>query len=873
MEMFKVNSKAAVRRLSGKSFAAAKSRNVIAVIAIALTTLLFTALFTIGSGMVENIQRQTMRQAGGDGMGVLKYITDEEYDNVKDHKLIEEISYNRILCDEVLNEELLKRHGELYYMDDVGIKLGFCEPVGGHKPVAENEIMLDTKAIKMLGMEQKEGAPVTLKLLVHGKEVERDFVLSGWWEADPVFNVSIMVASRAYVDAHIDELYNDYKDSNELTGVINSYIMFKNSVGLADKLDRVITESGYSPDENDPNYIANNVNWSYLSTNLNMDAGTLTALVLAVLLIIFTGYLIIYNIFQISVIRDIRFYGLLKTIGTTGKQIRSIIRFQALILSCIGIPIGLILGYLTGCGLVPVIMEYSYYASNNYQVSIKPLVFIGSTLFAFVTVGLSTAKPGRIAARVSPVEAVRYTDNDHTSVKSRRMGKRDMAGSGTGHRNVKGQKRKLRKSEYGTRITGMAAANMGRNRKRTILVILSMTLSLVLFNTIYTFSLGFDMDKYLGKFVDTDFLAAHTDYFRYNFAGAENETSERMIESIEQQPGFEQGGRIYGNIRDKECFRIEYAGEVYEGKDNLGNYICALYGAEDLPLERLWVLEGEIDMEKLKSGDYILEGVDLDDHDNPRWDECSHFDIGDKVTLHNYKGESEKAEEREYTTREFTVMAKVAIRQYTNSCGVSYAFNFYLPAEVYKEMATVPGVMNYSFNARDEDEEAMEAFLANYTEEIEPVMSYSSKVSRKGEFEGTRNMVILVGGALSLVIGLIGVLNFVNSMLTSMLTRRREFAMLQSVGMTTSQLRRMLMMEGLYYTAGAGVVSLILGVFFSKVIIPGLTSGFWFFTYRFTLTPLLITIPVLLVIGLALPAVVLGSVTRQSVVERLRETE
>ena len=97
--------------------------------------------------------------------------------------------------------------------------------------------------------------------------------------------------------------------------------------------------------------------------------------------------------------------------------------------------------------------------------------------------------------------------------------------------------------------------------------------------------------------------------------------------------------------------------------------------------------------------------------------------------------------------------------------------------------------------------------------------------------------------------------------------------MLQSVGMTTSQLRRMLMMEGLYYTAGAGFVSLILGLFFSKVVIPGLTSGCWFFTYRFTLTPLLLTIPVLLVIGLALPAVVLGSVTKQSVVERLREME
>ena len=174
--MFNVNSKAAVRKLSQKSFAAAKSRNLIAVLAIALTALLFTALFTIGSGMIENFQRQTMRQAGGDGMGALKYVTDEQYDKVKDHELIEEISYNRIMCDDVLNEEFLKRRAEFYYMDDVGIKLGFCEPTGGHKPVAPNEIMMDTRAIKLLGIRQREGEPVTLKLLVHGKEVERDFV-------------------------------------------------------------------------------------------------------------------------------------------------------------------------------------------------------------------------------------------------------------------------------------------------------------------------------------------------------------------------------------------------------------------------------------------------------------------------------------------------------------------------------------------------------------------------------------------------------------------------------------------------------------------------------------------------------------------------
>ena len=98
-------------------------------------------------------------------------------------------------------------------------------------------------------------------------------------------------------------------------------------------MERVITESGYSMDENAANFIASNVNWSYLSTNFSMDPETVAGALAALLLIILTGYLIIYNIFQISVIKDIRFYGLLKTIGTTGKQIKRIIRRQALLLS------------------------------------------------------------------------------------------------------------------------------------------------------------------------------------------------------------------------------------------------------------------------------------------------------------------------------------------------------------------------------------------------------------------------------------------------------------------------------------------------------------------------------------------------------------
>ena len=120
----------------------------------------------------------------------------------------------------------------------------------------------------------------------------------------------------------------------------------------------------------------------------------------------------------------------------------------------------------------------------------------------------------------------------------------------------------------------MAAANLGRNKRRTVLVILSMSLSLVLFDVVYTLSIGFDMDKFLSMFVDTDFLIAHADYFNYNYSGPDNSLSEQMIETVKQQPGFEEGGRLYANIRNEEALRVEVtpenrgrAGEDEFGKD------------------------------------------------------------------------------------------------------------------------------------------------------------------------------------------------------------------------------------------------------------------------------------------------------------------
>ena len=125
--------------------------------------------------------------------------------------------------------------------------------------------------------------------------------------------------------------------------------MLGSALHIEQDLYNILANHGYQSESRaaGENYIPIGVNWGYSGSQLadNIDPMVVVTLIGLLLLILFTGYLIIYNIFQITVTNDIKFYGLLKTIGTTGKQLKRIIYFQAFLLSMIGIPLGLLSGY------------------------------------------------------------------------------------------------------------------------------------------------------------------------------------------------------------------------------------------------------------------------------------------------------------------------------------------------------------------------------------------------------------------------------------------------------------------------------------------------------------------------------------------------
>lgn len=137
------------------------------------------------------------------------------------------------------------------------------------------------------------------------------------------------------------------------------------------------------------------------------------------------------------------------------------------------------------------------------------------------------------------------------------------------------------------------------------------------------------------------------------------------------------------------------------------------------------------------------------------------------------------------------------------------------------------------------------------------------------QYEAETRSSAVMGNAVSIVIALVGVLNFINSMVTAIVARRREFAMFQSVGMTKRQLCRMLVYEGLFYALLTLAASYVISSLSVGILIRAMVSG-GFSTFRFTLLPLVICTPLLLLFAVLIPYLCFRNLEKQSIVERLR---
>lgn len=844
--MIRVDNKKTIRHVADVSFRADKMRNLFAVIAITLTTVLFSGLFTIAGSLISSIAESTMRQVGTSAHGAFKYLTPEQYETLRKHKDIKEISYSVVLGI-AENEALAKRQTEIRYANDgLLAEMNFSMPTTGRLPQGKKELATDTIVLDYLGVPARLGENVTLEYSVGGEHYTEDFTLVGFWEGDVVAGASQVWLDREYVEDILSRY--DKKDLEVYIGSVDAEVNFYHTWNIESKLRKVITESGYSAatgkEADEKEQIAYGVNWAY-EDGSSMDAETVCGAILLIAIIMFSGYLMISNVFLISVAKDVRFYGLLKTIGTTGKQIRVLINRQAMRICLTGIPIGLCFGTILGGILTPFVL--GVLNTNVVKVTLKWQVFLFAAVFALLTVFISIRKASKMAEKVSPIEALHTVDADAGSRRRKRAGNK-------------------------ISLYKMAWQNVGRNRKKAVLVILSLTLSLVILNGAYALADSLDMNAYLSNMISHDFLLGDTSWFNaYSSYTDQTTISDTFLEELSAQSGIKNLGKIYfaedygaldahwDDMAERAEKELDVSGErlAYMREEiESGSAVYHAYGVDDSVWEDFVIRSGETDLEKLHSGNYaVVSPFDTEGR-------LSAYEIGDTVSVFGKDGER----------IDYEIIA-IANIPYQISIKHSHPVevNVFLSSDVFLEQVAQKCPMALTLDVEEDSIEEMEQFLNDYCMSRDIQMQYASKASYIAEYQSLQHTYKIVGTVAGMMLAMIGIANFANTSITSIMARKREFAVLESIGMTVRQQRKVLILESIYYMVLTFCATWTIGSWLGKGVLSLLTEESAYFTPKFTITPSVICMPFLLIFAIMIPVLSRRYMNRESVVERILE--
>ena len=834
--LFGNNNRLVLKLLAKRSLKAQK--NTIAVLAIMLATLLFTSLFTIAISLQTAMQESNMRTTGTSAHAGIKRLSWEEYEKLSSDTGIKDIGYS-IIIGNAVGDDFNKTPTELRYGDETYLELTFNTPDTGHLPEQKNEIATSRIVLDAMGLPDKVGTQMELTFTTDTDTFTDTFTLCGIWDGDAVAYRQTMLLSKAYAEQVAPVIHGETDGTTPPvgTGYIDAVMMMPTAWNIEKQALEVTSK--YGLDERV------SINDAYQMATVNLSS--MLPLVAGIAVIFIAGYLLIYNVFYISIAQDIRFYGMLKTLGTTARQIRKIVYKKAIKLSLMGIPIGLLLGWPIGRLLLPAIVNM---LTDDIRVvtTVNPLIFLVAIVFSAITVFISCQKPAILAAKISPMEALHYIEQT-------------------------GGKKKQRRSKHISTMM-MAKNNLTRNKKKVMIVTLSFVLSIVLLNSVYTYVTSFDFDKFVADFSLTDFTVSDTtvinNYAPYNTANV----SQDFISQTESLNGLEDIGNIYlwtskQPLSENDLARLqELSASSSDIANELENYRVRqehgvnVYGLDDFPTEYVQVLDGELNTEQWKAGTgvYVTPLRMMGDGS------LCLYKPGDQISVTQLDG----------TNKVYDVLAVVRIPSALQTpLQVDMGLDYIFPTnELLGNMVPADQpAMKTIFNVDHEHQLATENWLKNYTKNTDTSLDYLSKVTLRQTFDGMINMYRLVGGALCAILALIGILNFINSITTSILSRYREIAMLQSVGMTGWQVKQILIYEGIGYSILGLLGSLILSVIASLTVVRMMGVELTYFTWHFTLLPVFLCIIPLLLITAIVPLVCYNKMAQKTVVERLRIAE
>lgn len=847
--MVKVENKETLRFLTRGFMKMNRSRNIIAVISIILTALIFTSLFTGSVSLILSKRASDIKHFMTSSHASVQDLSAREGEKaeqaIKSNDTIER--YGKGIFLGSVFDKRFSFSAEVRYADENLAESFNCVPETGRMPQSADEIAVSSIVLEALDIKPEIGREITVtweKDPVSEKFQTDTFRLCGCWKGDKAVMSQMIWVSEEYAAKNAYPVTESELKNGIYNGGKDYCVWYKNLWSLSQKTEKLSVEAGFI--KKDGGF---QVNPAY--DLMEEDGFSFASVIVMILFIILAGYLIIYNIFSISVKTDIRAYGLLKNVGATGKQLKKIVRMQAWRLFAIGTPFGLLLGYAAGILMSPSLAadrEISAQAGQTAEVvvSANPLIFIAAALLTLLTVYFSTMQACRIVEKVSPVEALRIADGQESYHNKNRS----------------------------TSATwrGMAVQNVFRNRKKGVIVMLSIALSMVVVNCIAMLVTGYDFDMYKKTLLASDFqmdrISPKLEYTDFNGVTPD------IKALLDNCPGSEKTGYVYYS---KEAHNMEpslvktWESFAEKNEDNWNDYEQQLWedakasnkinvhflGINEAVFDKLEWKGEKCSWDKFKNGDFII----VDFNNRYATEPVSYYQTGDDFKMNYTNGNS----------KEYKIIGE-ALMPY--SLDYPYADLVYItvivPENEYISQTGNKCAMYAAIDAKKGADRQIKEYLDDTVLKQNDTLNVFSVLDMKASFQRYIGKYYMIGSFLVVILLFIGVMNFFNTTATSVLSRKRELALLEAVGMTKKQIVAMLIAEGFVYLLGAAVIAILIIVFCAETILSRTFGMAFFFNMKLTVAPCLLMIPLLAVIAYVIPKHRFNKMSRDSIVDRLR---
>lgn len=691
--------------------------------------------------------------------------------------------------------------------DEATMRLSNITLMEGSMPQAANELLIEKGYIDALNLKADIGDTISVHYRNQAsRQLETaDFQITGFIQTTAE-NDRSRVAYNAIVSQ------NFVRENSALSaGSAAAMISVRDTAKYANQeLKKLIRTIGLDCGISTDNIQINNL---YIDSN-NMSKETVLTVLLVGLVLIGVCSLVIYNIFFISVMNNVTSFGQLRTLGATKKQIKRIISKEGNCLALRFTPLGCIAG-----GMLSFLID-----RTAFQLFPDAVIVLLSGAAIFICVKLSILKPAKIAMSVSPMEASRYSS--YTKVK--KSGKR------------------LKRNRKPLTPCSLAAMNLLRDRKKSILTFTSLVLSGIMLVGISSLLSSLDPEQrakqsfpYEGAYVVELNRALVTPTFSLTRLQENNLLTDELKHDILSIDG------VSGVVCQQElCVTI----------DGMETAIRSM-NAEDYKALKDRVMAGELPYHDHTGKNSLVVNMGSPELEYLQ----KSYEVGDTVTFSQAGNDLQG---------NFTYVVSAIVFD-KNS-----ASSFILPAEEMEQ--TVPYNANSAFVIRMEH--------GGYTEiedELHSLIASSDHLRLKTlkdmtmQYKSVFSTISLAAYALLAVIIMFSIINLVNTSMTNIISRRKELGLFRAIGLDSRQLYHMIGFENGFQTLGSFAASIVGGLIIGKAICSavGNVPGFSFVEYTFPAVSVVFYFLLVFALQFVLTKWAGLYCRRNSVVEQLRVTE